>query len=59
MEGGNACFFQQHAITGVATISKDAQLLAGLLTVNDDEAPGRPPGAESEFIVDRRAAASS
>jgi len=35
------------------------QLLAGLLTVNDDEAPGRPPGAELEFIVGRRAAAGS
>jgi len=35
------------------------QLLAGLLTVNDDEAPGRPPGVKSEFIVGRRAAAGS
>jgi len=34
-------------------------MLAGLSIVSEGEVPGRPPGAELELIVDRRAAASS
>lgn len=37
----------------------EAELLAGLLIVDKDEAPGRPPGTPSAFMLNRRAAASS
>lgn len=35
------------------------EMLAGSLIVNEGDAPGRPLGADPEFIVDGRAAASS
>ena len=32
-------------------------MLAGLLIVNEGDAPGRPPGVKPAFIFSRRAAA--
>lgn len=34
-------------------------MLAGSLIVNKGDVPGRPPGADLEFILDGRAAAST
>jgi hypothetical protein len=58
MERRDACDHPRKPVIRFAE-KIEAELLAGLLTVNKDEAPGRPPGIPSAFTLDRRAAASS
>ncbi len=59
MERGDACISPPCNGAQIVKEEREEDVLAGPLIVNEDGVPGRPPGAESEFIVDGRAAASN